>query len=125
MAELSEHVKNVCKIGQGNDCCRYLVLGAEGFECAKCQMKDTPNIEKFLIKKQFTIDVHNCDTKVYRRNITDYQTLYVMIFADANKLVSVDYEDMEGDIIDDLPRTVMLETVNSFERLKKLIKAIF
>lgn len=35
MAELSEHVKNVCKIGQGNDCCRYLILGTEGFECAK------------------------------------------------------------------------------------------
>lgn len=32
---MSEHVKNVCKIGQGNDCCRYLVLGGNGFECAK------------------------------------------------------------------------------------------
>lgn len=35
MAELSEHVKNVCKIGQGHDCCRYLVMGAQGFECTK------------------------------------------------------------------------------------------
>ncbi len=35
MATLSEHVKNVCKIGQGNACCRYLMVGAGGFECAK------------------------------------------------------------------------------------------
>lgn len=32
---LSEHILNVCKIGQGHDCCRYLVMGTEGFECAK------------------------------------------------------------------------------------------
>jgi len=35
MAELNEHVKQVCKIGQGHQCCRYLVMGARGFECAK------------------------------------------------------------------------------------------
>jgi hypothetical protein len=35
MAELSEHIKNVCKIGQRHDCCRYLAVGAEGFECLK------------------------------------------------------------------------------------------
>jgi hypothetical protein len=35
MAELSEHIKNVCKIGQGHDCCRYLAVGTEGFECLK------------------------------------------------------------------------------------------
>ncbi len=29
------HVKDVCKIGQGNLCCRYLVVGKDGFECVK------------------------------------------------------------------------------------------
>lgn len=33
--DISEHVKEVCKIGQGKECCRYLVLGPGGFECAK------------------------------------------------------------------------------------------
>lgn len=28
-----EHVKTVCKIG-GPDCCRFLILGSTGFECA-------------------------------------------------------------------------------------------
>ena len=34
------HVKEVCRIGQGNACCRYMVIGAQGFECVKnTQMK--------------------------------------------------------------------------------------
>lgn len=28
-------LKEVCKIGQGSPCCRYLLLGSSGFECAK------------------------------------------------------------------------------------------
>lgn len=36
MAAANEHqVRDVCKIGQGAACCRYLTLGAKGFECAK------------------------------------------------------------------------------------------
>lgn len=30
-----EYIKDVCKAGQGKDCCRYLLCGAEGFECGK------------------------------------------------------------------------------------------
>lgn len=29
------YVTEVCKIGRGHDCCRYLVSGPTGFECAK------------------------------------------------------------------------------------------
>lgn len=32
---MNEHIKNICKIGQGADCCKYLVMGAKGFECMK------------------------------------------------------------------------------------------
>ena len=32
---MNEHIKNVCKIGQGHECCRYLVMGGRGFECVK------------------------------------------------------------------------------------------
>ena len=32
---INDHVRNVCKIGQGNVCCRYLVLSGQGFECMK------------------------------------------------------------------------------------------
>ena len=32
---MNEQVKNICKAGQGNACCRYLVIGTRGFECVK------------------------------------------------------------------------------------------
>lgn len=32
---MNKHIKEVCKIGQGKECCRYLVMGARGFECVK------------------------------------------------------------------------------------------
>lgn len=35
MALTTEHIKNVCKIGQGHDCCRYLICGVDGFQCEK------------------------------------------------------------------------------------------
>lgn len=30
-----EYVNDVCKIGQQEQCCRYLLFGADGFECGK------------------------------------------------------------------------------------------
>ncbi len=30
-----ETLKNICKIGQGENCCRYLLCGQNGFECGK------------------------------------------------------------------------------------------
>lgn len=28
-------LKRVCRIGQGHDCCRYILCGAGGFHCGK------------------------------------------------------------------------------------------
>ena len=30
-----QQIIDVCKMGQGVDCCRYLICGGNGFECAK------------------------------------------------------------------------------------------
>lgn len=30
-----EKAKEVCRIGQGNKCCRYLACGMDGLECLK------------------------------------------------------------------------------------------
>lgn len=35
MALTSIHVNDVCRLGQGTDCCRYLLLGRDGWECGK------------------------------------------------------------------------------------------
>ncbi len=29
------YIKEVCKLGKGEECCAYLVAGSDGFECAK------------------------------------------------------------------------------------------
>ncbi len=31
----NKRVAEICKVGRGNDCCRYLVCDAEGWQCAK------------------------------------------------------------------------------------------
>lgn len=31
----NRHIKEICKIGQVKECCRYLVCSSEGFECVK------------------------------------------------------------------------------------------
>jgi len=30
-----ETAKNLCKLGKGKECCRYLMCGKSGLECAK------------------------------------------------------------------------------------------
>jgi len=30
-----EHLKKICRIGQGNKCCRYITVGPKGFACVK------------------------------------------------------------------------------------------
>lgn len=32
---MTDHVENVCKLGQNADCCKYLTMGSGSFECAK------------------------------------------------------------------------------------------
>ena len=35
MALSPQQIIDVCKMGQGADCCRYLICSGNGFECAK------------------------------------------------------------------------------------------
>ena len=42
-----QHMKEVCKMGQGHDCCRYIAVGPEGFECCK----DDPSMKAVLDKR--------------------------------------------------------------------------
>lgn len=32
---MNKHIESICKIGQGKICCKYLVMGIDGFKCAK------------------------------------------------------------------------------------------
>lgn len=31
----SDYVRDTCRLGEGEDCCAYLMMGSGGFECAK------------------------------------------------------------------------------------------
>jgi hypothetical protein len=30
-----EHAKNICQVGQGSNCCRYLTMALDGWSCEK------------------------------------------------------------------------------------------
>ena len=32
---MNNHIKEVCKIGKGHECCRYLTMGPKGWDCEK------------------------------------------------------------------------------------------
>jgi hypothetical protein len=55
-----KQLKEVCKIGQGEECCRYLTCGSKGFECAK----NTPlqiTLDDRVLKDQMNAQGDNCD----------------------------------------------------------------
>ena len=54
-----EYMDEVCKMGQGADCCRYITVGAEGFLCAKDDPYLKPAIDRRVI--QMTAKGDNCD----------------------------------------------------------------
>jgi hypothetical protein len=35
MKAVPDYINEVCRIGQGHACCRYLTVGADGFDCEK------------------------------------------------------------------------------------------
>jgi hypothetical protein len=59
---MNDQIKNVCKIGQGSDCCRYLMMGPKGFECAKHTELKTL-LDKRVMLKTITAQGDNCEGK--------------------------------------------------------------
>lgn len=56
-----DHLKAVCRIGKGADCCRYIVGGAEGLECAKHQPSLKDQIDRRVLWGAFKAVADNCD----------------------------------------------------------------
>ena len=56
---VTDYVKNICKIGQGKDCCRYLIFGT-GFECAKLTTVSRI-IDVHATLPSYTSKGNNCD----------------------------------------------------------------
>lgn len=59
--KLTDHVQNVCKIGQGAACCKYLVMGTKGFECLKVTEWGKDLIDDNWVKTVHVSQGDNCD----------------------------------------------------------------
>jgi len=59
---MNDVIKNTCKAGQGYLCCRYLVIGVQGFECVKnTDMKGY--LDARVAMEMMTARADNCDGK--------------------------------------------------------------
>lgn len=63
---LSNNILNVCKIGQGADCCKYLLMGSEGFECGKIDKEMKKTIDENWAKNAHVAQSDNCEGKIQK-----------------------------------------------------------
>jgi hypothetical protein len=59
---MNEHITTVCKMGQGAECCKYLVMGQKGFECAKIKPSTKATIDNAWNDSK-SAQGDNCDGK--------------------------------------------------------------
>ena len=60
---LFRSVKTVCKIGQLEKCCRYLLMGTKGFECGKINPAMRKVLDDDARRASFTSQGDNCEGK--------------------------------------------------------------
>lgn len=60
---MNEHVKTVCKIGQGKECCRYLTMGPDGLCCEKKSSLKTI-LDQRVASNSMTAQGDNCEGKL-------------------------------------------------------------
>lgn len=58
---MNDQIKNVCKIGQKADCCKYLVMGPKGFECSKFHPEDRAVIDRNWAVTEHVAQGDNCE----------------------------------------------------------------
>jgi hypothetical protein len=58
---MTDHIQNVCKIGQGDSCCRYLVVGSKGFECMKTSPDNKAVIDRAWASTPHVAQGDNCE----------------------------------------------------------------
>lgn len=60
MSDREQYVRDVCKMGQGAECCRYLTMGADGWSCEKGSALQFV-IDGKVKDGSFTAQGDNCD----------------------------------------------------------------
>lgn len=59
----NKYIKEVCKIGQVHDCCRYLIGGEVGLQCAKLEPELKVQLDERVNRKTITARGDNCEGK--------------------------------------------------------------
>jgi hypothetical protein len=54
---------DICKLGQGQECCRYLIAGSVGFQCAKLDSELKDQLDSRVAKGKMTACGDNCEGK--------------------------------------------------------------
>jgi hypothetical protein len=61
-SHIPTYIKDTCKIGQGHDCCRYLIMGSKGFECAKVTILKA-HLDERVRQESIVARGDNCEGK--------------------------------------------------------------
>jgi hypothetical protein len=56
-----KYTKEVCKIGQGKKCCRYLICDGDGFQCAKFILEFRGELDVRVTLNKITAQGDNCE----------------------------------------------------------------
>ncbi len=60
---LNKQIEEVCKIGQGADCCKYLVMGGKGFECMRINLANKKVVDDNWAIHDHVAQGDNCQGK--------------------------------------------------------------
>ena len=58
---INKNIENICKIGQGAACCKYLVVGGNGFECMKTDLDNKKVVDDNWAHHEHVAQGDNCD----------------------------------------------------------------
>jgi len=57
---ITDHVRLICKLGKGQKCCRYLVVGSKGLECMKVDPDNRKVIDQSWATTNHVAQGDNC-----------------------------------------------------------------
>lgn len=59
--KITDHVRLICKIGQEEKCCKYLVMGTKGFECMKANPESKKVVDDNWSRNAHVSQGDNCN----------------------------------------------------------------
>lgn len=60
---MNDYIRQVCKMGQGKDCCKYLASGVNGLECLKVEPSLKALIDDNWVRTLHVAQGDNCQGK--------------------------------------------------------------